>query len=157
MIDEIVQKPKRPNHVRLGPVILRIGSRNLAPWGFPRIQIGGLSLWSRTNSGDLHLAAYHPRASLTWLWYVGITKRTRGYSPLFSREEINRRARLFVAGNPYVGPTRWFHHFWQPDFRRKVQWHDYLRLPFGWALVIGHQDAMWRDAVKARLEEQEHG
>lgn len=47
-IDEIVRGLKRLNHVRLGPVILRIGSHNLAPWGWPRIQIGGLSIGSRT-------------------------------------------------------------------------------------------------------------
>ena len=146
-------KAQRPNHLRIGPAIIRIGSRGLAPWGFPRVQLGGLSLWTRTNIGDLHLIGYHPRKSITWMWYVGITKRSRGYAPIFSREEIKRLAVLFVTGNPYVGPTRWFHRFWQPDFRRQGQWHDYLRLPFGRALVIGHQKAMWRDS-RAILEKQ---
>ena len=133
-----------PNYVHIGPVTIRTGSRYLAKWGFPRVQIGGLSLWSWTNSGDLQIAAYHPRASITWLWYVNVTKRNRGYAALFSKEERDRRARLFVTGNPYVGPTRWFHRFWQPDYRRINQWHDYLRLPFGFALMIGHQEPMWR-------------
>ena len=34
------------NWIALGPVRIRIGSKYLAPWGFPRLQIGGLSLWS---------------------------------------------------------------------------------------------------------------
>lgn len=136
------RKWRLPNHVKLGPVIIRIGGRGLAPWGYPRLQIGGLSFWSRCNNGDLHFAGYHPRRSITWLWYVGITKRSRGYYEIFSKAEIKRRAILFVTGNPFVGPTRWFHRFWQPDYRRKGQWHDYLRLPFGRMIVIGHQEAM---------------
>lgn len=132
------------NHLRLGPVIFRVGGKNLAPWGYPRVQIGGLSIWSRTNTGELHLASYHPRSSITWLWYVGITRRSRGYAPVFSREERDRLAQLHAAGNQYVGPPRWYHWFWQPAHRRLSQWHDYARLPFGLAAVIGRQDRMER-------------
>lgn len=132
------------NHYSIGPLRIRVGGKNLSPWGFPRVQIGGLTLWSRTNTGELHLAAYHPKSSITWIWYVGLTRRARGYSPLFSREERRRLAVLFVTGNPYVGPDRWYHSFWQPSYRRVGQWHDYLRLPFGWALVIGRQNRMSR-------------
>ncbi len=132
------------NHLRLGPVIFRIGGKSLAPWGYPRVQIGGFAIWSRTNNGEVHLASYHPRSSLTWLWYVGITKRARGYSPIFSRDELNRRARLFVTGNPYVPMPRWWHLFVQFDAKRVGQRHDYIRLPFGRAIVIGQQDRMER-------------
>ncbi len=133
------------NHVRLGPVTLRVGSRNLAPWGYPRVQIGGLSFWSRTNSGDLHLAAYHPRRSITWLWYVGVTKRGRGYGGVFSNESLTHMARLFVTGNPYAFRVRWWHRFAQFARVRRNQWHHYIRLPFGLAVVIGRQEPMWRD------------
>lgn len=56
------------NWVKIGPVRLRIGSKHLAPWGFPRVAVHGLSFWSWTNGGDLCLASYHPASSITWLW-----------------------------------------------------------------------------------------
>lgn len=64
------------NHIKLGPVILRIRSKHLAPWGFPRIKVGGLSIWSWTNSGQFVPASYHAPNSLTWSWavWVGLQK-----------------------------------------------------------------------------------
>lgn len=56
-----------------GPISIRVKSRkkaHLAPWGFPWLQIGGLSLFSGTSSGGWVIAAYHPRNSLTWLWML---------------------------------------------------------------------------------------
>ena len=65
----------RKNHIKVGPVIVRIGSKHLASWGFPRLHIGGLHFWSWTNSGQLILAGYHPRSSITWLWSLWIDPR----------------------------------------------------------------------------------
>lgn len=59
---------RRSNWVRLGPVSIRIGSRHLASWGYPRIAIGGLSIWSRMNTGQRILVSYHPRRSVTWVF-----------------------------------------------------------------------------------------
>jgi hypothetical protein len=117
----------------------------MVSWGYPRIQIGGLSLWYWTNSGDFSLVSYHPRWSLTWLWFVRITRRPgRGYASTFSREERRRMAELHRQGNPYAARPRWFHRFWQPAAIRRGQWSDYLRLPFGFTAIIGHQHAMPR-------------
>lgn len=65
------------NHIKIGPVIIRTGSKNLAPWGFPRLRVGGLSLWSWSNTGEWMPASYHPRSSITWLWSVAIRWQPR--------------------------------------------------------------------------------
>lgn len=67
------------NHIRLGPVVVRIGSKNLAKWGYPRVKVGGLSLWSWTNTGQFVPAGYHPRNSITWLWSVWIGRNRSTY------------------------------------------------------------------------------
>jgi hypothetical protein len=128
------------NHYGIGPIIVRIGSKHLAPWGFPRVQIGGLSLWSWTNSGDLLLAAYHPRRSITWLWSIGIG-RQKGR---FGRAALQHRRELHASGNPYAPAPRWWDRFLCLDGMRRSQWHDHLRLPFGFVLRISRQEAMWR-------------
>lgn len=66
------------NYLVIGPVRLRISSKHLAPWGYARLKIGGLSLFSRTNSGNLMLASYHPSWSHTWGWSVQITRIDQG-------------------------------------------------------------------------------
>lgn len=63
------------NWLILGPVRVRVGSKHLAPWGYPRIEVGGLSLWSRWNTGERLLASYHPRSSITWLWQLSLHRR----------------------------------------------------------------------------------
>jgi hypothetical protein len=65
------------NYIVLGPVRLRISSRHLAPWGYSRLIIGGLNLFSRANTGDLILASYHPDWSHTWRWSI-MLKRADG-------------------------------------------------------------------------------
>ena len=134
------------NHLNIGPVSIRVGSKNIAAWSYPRLQIGGLSIWSWTNTGELLLAAYHPRSSITWLWSAGITHHGRGYARIFSKAERTRLARLFAAGNPYAFRPRWWNAFMQRDVRRTGQRYDYYRLPFGFALVIAQQDRMDRRA-----------
>jgi hypothetical protein len=69
--------------LKLGPVTIRVGSKYLAKWGFPRVQIGGLSFWSRDTGGRLHLAAYHPRGCLTWHWFVALYRSGHGHSGWF--------------------------------------------------------------------------
>jgi hypothetical protein len=128
------------NHIRIGPITLRVGSKHLAPWGFPRVQIRGLSLWSWSNNGDLHLAGYHPRRSITWLWYVAVGRNRQR----FGRQDIERLRELHRSGNPHVTPPSWLDHFVRRDARRVWQWHDYLRLPFGFSIIIGRQAPMWR-------------
>lgn len=132
-------------HLTLGPVVIRYGSEHLAKWGYPRLQIGGLSFWSWTNGGDFSLAAYHPRSSLTWVWFIHIGKRPgRGYASTFSREERQRMAQLHAEGNPHAPAARWYHAFWQTATMRHGQWTDHLRLPFGYTAKIGHQKRMER-------------
>lgn len=129
------------NHIRLGPVTVRLGSRGIAKWGYPWLQIGGLSIWSRTNDGDLHLAAYHPRRSITWLWFIGLSKRQ---PDMFGWEEFRRIAKLYAQGNPHACPPRWYHRFCRLAVWRRGQWYDYFRLPFGRTIMVGHQEPMWR-------------
>lgn len=133
------------SYLTLGPIAIRYGSKGLAKWGYPRLEIGGLSFWSWTNGGDFSLAAYHPRSSLTWLWFVHITRRPgRGYASTFSREERQRMAGLHEQGNLHAPAPRWYHAFWQPAALRRGQWTDYLRLPFGFTAMIRHQHRMDR-------------
>jgi hypothetical protein len=70
------------NYISIGPLHIRIRSKHIAPWGFPRVMVNGFSVWSWTNSGELCLASYHPRSSITWLWafYVGWSWRVWGLS-----------------------------------------------------------------------------
>lgn len=103
------------NYITIGPVRLRVGSKGLASWGYPRLQVGGLQIWAHINSGGVTLASYHPHDSTTWHWSVQI-RRNRLTS---------RRAKWSI---------------WQPSTRRSGQWHDYIRLPFGWEISIGRQD-----------------
>lgn len=82
----------RGNYVKIGPVIVRVGSKHLAPWGFPRVRVYGFSLWSWTNSGQLSLASYHPASSLTWLWALWIDPR-RPWRWKLDRQERMPRTR----------------------------------------------------------------
>lgn len=125
------------NHIRIGPVTLRIGSKLLASWGFPRVTIGGMSIWSRTNGGEVLLLAYHPRDCTTWHWSIGITRRQ---SACWTKANRERRARLYYEGNRHVPAPRWWHRFVNRDALRRNQWHDYYRLPFGYSIVVAQQD-----------------
>lgn len=73
------------NWLRLGPASIRIGSRHLAASGFPRLQIGGLSIWSRCSDGSLLLASYHPRNSPTW--HLSLSVVNGSGRKLFDRAE----------------------------------------------------------------------
>lgn len=73
------------NYLTIGPISVRISRKNLAAWGFPVVRAGGLSLLSRDTAGRLHLAAYHPRNSLTWHWFVSLYK-SGGPSERFNRQ-----------------------------------------------------------------------
>ena len=79
------------NHIKIGPAIIRIGSKHLAPWGFPRLRIWGLSFWTWTNSGQLGLASYHPQSSITWLWSLWIDHRRPWRWNLHRQERMPRR------------------------------------------------------------------
>lgn len=61
----------------IGSMVFRTGKLG---WGYPRIYINGLSLFTWGNDGSFHLASYHPRSSITWLWDITIgwpTKKCR--------------------------------------------------------------------------------
>jgi hypothetical protein len=62
------------NWLTLGPVSLRISSKHLAPWGFPRLRIGGYEFWTWNNDGNFMPAGYHPRNSITWIWSTTLVK-----------------------------------------------------------------------------------
>ena len=109
------------NWIKLGPVCVRTGSKHLAPWGYARVSIGGLSLWSRTNSGDRVLASYHPRGCSTWHWSLSVTRRQNEMKRTLSRAP-----------------------------RRMGQWHDYLKLPFGYQLCLSRQD--WHRRPRAKRD-----
>jgi hypothetical protein len=128
------------SYLTLGPVRLRVGSKNLASWGFPRLQIGGLSVWQWTNGGEFMPLAYHPRKSITWVWFLAIARNAR-----FSLEQQEWRRELHRRGNPHAPTPRWWHCFLDFDGLRRSQWHDYVRLPFGFVLIIGRQHAMRRN------------
>lgn len=101
------------NYLAAGPLRVRISSHGLARWGYERIGVAGFSFLSRDSGGDLMLAAYHPRRSLTWHWSVSLRKRQAATS-----RWVNRAPSEFRSG----------------------QWHDYYRLPFGWEVVIAMQN-----------------
>jgi hypothetical protein len=98
------------NYVTLGPVRIKVSNRHLASWGFECFGIGGLSFLSRTNSGDLVLASYHPQSSDTWHWSFSISKRS--------------------SVRPWIDRSR----------KRCGQWHDYYWLPFGREIIVSQQD-----------------
>lgn len=98
------------NYVTLGPVHLRISSKHIAPWGYARLMIGGLSFFSRTNSQEVMLASYQPKGS-TWHW-----------SFYLARDKAPHR--------------RWV----ERSTLRRGQWHDYYRLPFKRVLIVSWQD-----------------
>lgn len=135
-----------PNFIHLGPVTIRTGSRYLAKWGFPRLQINGLSFWTWSNGGDFIIASYHPRTSITWLWSIAIMKRSRGYQSFFNKEGRAFRAELFAKGNPHASKPHWSDRLMKRDMIRRSQWTDYYRLPFGFVLSVAQQKAMYRDA-----------
>lgn len=98
------------NYILFGPVALRISSRLLAPWGYERIKIGGLSLFTRTSAGDLSIASYHPGGQSTWNWSLTLMH--------------------WGTSNTWVARSK----------IRRGQWHDYYRLPFGYSLCLSRQD-----------------
>ena len=80
----------------------------------PRVMIGGLSIWSRINSGGHNVLSYHNPKSLTWrwIWYVRFKRRPNG-----------RFFHLNVWREPYgdatllIGPIQTGIH-WQPNMLR---------------------------------------
>lgn len=81
----------KKNHIKIGPAIIRIGSKHLAPWGFPRLRVCGLSVWTWTNSGPLCLASYHPKTSITWLWALYIDPRRPWRWDIHRQQRMPRR------------------------------------------------------------------
>lgn len=72
-----------------------------------------MRFFSKSSDGGLVIACCHPRSSLTWHWSISLS---------------NRRL------------VRWQGRFWLRAGRRKRQWHDYYRLPFGRTLIWSAQD-----------------
>jgi hypothetical protein len=107
------------NYLVIGPVRIRVSSRHLAPWGFARVAVGGLSLLSRTNTGHLMLASYHPAWSHTWRWAVQIMKGGKD--------------------RPWIDRAK----------HRSGQRHDYYRLPLGWQIMVSQQNYMPKKAKAA--------
>jgi len=68
---------------------------------------------SRASDGSIVLLSKHPKDCLTWHWSVSVTRKTM---------------------------VVWGWRLWCRDERRKGQWHDYYRLPFGWTLILSAQD-----------------
>jgi hypothetical protein len=70
-----------------------------------------ISVFTRNSDGSLGLVSYHPRDCATWHWSLSLTRR---------QSELKR----IVSRAP----------------RRVGQWHDYLKLPFGYQLCLSRQD-----------------
>jgi hypothetical protein len=66
---------------------------------------------ARASDGSIILASYHPRSSSTWIWSLSLTRKQRWLKRIVTRDQ-----------------------------NRSGQWHDYLKLPFGWALIVSRQD-----------------
>lgn len=82
------------NYLTCGPISIRVSRKHLAKWGFPLVRLGGLSLFGRDNTGRLQLAAYHPRKSLTWHWFVQLYRTPiakRGFFDLQWRKGFGER------------------------------------------------------------------
>lgn len=65
---------------RIGKLRIRIGKSKLVAKGShgPLIRIGGLSLFSETNSDSLwNIASYHHPDSITWRWSLSFSKGRR--------------------------------------------------------------------------------
>jgi len=131
------------NYLTLGPLKLLISRKYLASWGFPLLRVGGLSLWSKSSNGERILASFHPRDSLTWHWSLSITKQ------MWSAEAREGRAQLYREGNPYVTAPSWRDRFMSLTANPRGQWHNYYRLPFGYALSVARQDYHKRPAAGA--------
>lgn len=98
------------SYLVLGPLRIRTSTRYLAKWGFPVIGIGGLDLFSRSNTGDLILASYHPRKCITWHWSVSIGKRGG---------KCGRAAKRWRQ-------NQWYDYYWLPfGYRLIVAQQDY--------------------------------
>lgn len=92
-----------------GPVRVRTSRKYLANWGFPVIGIGGLDLFSRSNTGDFIFASYHPRKCITWHWSVSIGKT----------DNLGRAAKRWRRG-------QWHDYYWLPfGYRLIVAQQDY--------------------------------
>lgn len=109
-IPEFKAWPATRNYHSLGPVSICISRKGIASWGYECLRIGGLRLFTRNSNGSYCIASYHPRSSGTWYWSVSIGK--------------------------YEGAKRWI----ARDPRRRNQWHDYYRLPFGRQVTVSMQD-----------------
>lgn len=62
------------NYFKIGPLRVRVSSKHLAPWGYERVGIGGLSFFSRSSDGAMILASYMPKGQ-TWHWSFSVHKR----------------------------------------------------------------------------------
>lgn len=69
--------------------------------------------FTRASDGTIVIATKHPKDSLTWHWSLSIGRRKW---------------------------VEWGWRLWLRSDRRVAQWHDYYRLPFGWALIWSAQD-----------------
>ena len=70
------------------------------------------NFFTRDSGGGLTLIGYHPRWSLTWIWSLSL-----------QRWKNERSWRIL-----------------QIDPHRSGQWHHWLSLPFGYALLLSRQD-----------------
>jgi len=107
--------------LRIGALRIRYSWAGVSKWGYSRIEINGYSLLTRQSDGALGLISYHPRWSNTWIWSVALRRSTP--------QQWTR-----------LGNRDWRKHFVQRCSRRRSQWHDYYRLPFGRTLIFSHQD-----------------
>lgn len=70
------------NYVVMGPVRIKVSNKHLAQWGFPLVDVGGLAIWSWTNSGEWVPLSYHPSSSITWLWSLSFSRRPTMSAPV---------------------------------------------------------------------------
>ena len=99
------------NYIRLGPIAIKISSKNIAFWGYPRLQIGGYSFWSWCNTGEFCPASYHPGESLTWLWTTRIARGKKRHS--YTHNSGGTKAYWLPFGWQLI--YSWQHPMWKKD------------------------------------------
>lgn len=98
------------NYLSFGPVSIKLHNRGQAAWGYPGIRIGGLSLLARSSNGNLVLASYHPRSSMTWLWSVSLGRRNGDRTICRSQHRVGQWHDVYNFGRRSLCVARQDHH-----------------------------------------------
>lgn len=99
------------NYIHIGPVSIKVNSKNLAFWGYPRIKIGGYSIWDWDNNGSFMPAAYHPQESITWIWATRLTRKRGRVTHSYTHNNGGSKSYLLLFGWQFI--YDWQHPMWK--------------------------------------------